>query len=126
MADQKAAKPAPLHTDSLSYAQRINDGKIPAGWSEAVDEKVAQANVIAAIAWSAVKDAADPQFPACSFAHREKLIAEVEAILKSGAPQPDAASPFTDAACALIAEIRAAHNRADQLRLTDETLEGDN
>ena len=125
MADNKAAKPAPTHTDSMAYIARINDGKVPKGWSEAVSEGVAQANVIAALAHAAIKDPADPQFPACSFAHREKLIAEVEAILKVGAPQEESATPFTRAAVALISDIRAAHDRAGQLQLADETPQGD-
>ena len=62
---------------------------------------------------------------ACSFAHREKLIAEVEAILKVGAPQEESATPFTRAAVALISDIRAAHDRAGQLQLADETPQGD-
>ncbi len=115
------SKPAPLHTDSMAYAARVNDGKIPEGWSEAVSEGVAQANVIAALAWEKVRDPRDPPFVACSFSHREKLVATVESILKVGPPN-EAATPFTDAAVALVAEINKYLNR---LRLTGET-EGDN
>lgn len=121
-----ATRPAPLHTDSLSYAARVNDGKIPDGWSEAVSEGVAQVAIIAALAWNAIKPAADPPFPACSFAHRERLVAEVEGILKAGPPISEAATPFTTAACALIDDIRAHLNRAEPLQLVGKTEQGDN
>lgn len=126
MPSPQTSKPAPLHTDSMAYAARVNDGKIPAGWSEAVSEGVAQANVIAALAHEKIRGV-DPPFVACSFAHREKLVAEIEAILKVGAPIEEARTPFIDAALILIAEVRAHLDRAGQLQLTGETVEqGDN
>lgn len=117
-------KPIPFHTDQASLAARQHDGHIPASWSapDVPNEGYAKTAVIAAIAWQASKPATDPPFPACALAHREKLIAEVEALLKYGAP-PDQTvlTPFLEAAIAVIASI----DKADQLQLPGETDTGD-
>ena len=47
----------------------------------------------------------DPSFPVCAAAHREKLIAEVEALLKVGPPPQEGETRFTDAAMAIIRDI---------------------
>lgn len=84
-------------------------------------EGFAKAAVITAIAWEQVRGF-DPPFPACAIAHRERLIAEVESLLKAGPPSDQTVlTPFLEAAIAVIASI----NQADQLRLDGETDLGD-
>jgi len=80
-------RPIPFHTDQASLAAREHDGRIPLSWSVPTtpSEFYAKAAVIAAVSWEAVRNT-DPPFPACAISHRERLIAEVEALLKSGPP----------------------------------------
>jgi hypothetical protein len=116
-------RPIPFHTDQASVIARQHDGRVPPDWNAPAvpSEGFAKAAVIAAIAWEQVR-ATDPPFPACAIAHREKLIAEVEALLKSGPPNQDVLTPFLEAAIAVIASI----NQAEQLQLPGETDTGDN
>ena len=117
-------RPTPFHTDQASIIGRQHDGAIPASWSAPAvpSEGFAKAAVIAAIAWQTVKPAADPPFPACAIAHRESLIAEVEALLKSGPPADQSVlTPFIEAALAVIDSI----DQTEQLRLNGETDTGD-
>lgn len=113
-------RPIPFHTDQASLAAREHDGRIPNNWNmpDTPGEGYAKTAVIAAIAWEASKPAGDPPFPACAIAHRERLIAEVEALLKSGAPSDQSVlTPFLQAAIAVIASI----DQSEQLRLSGET-----
>lgn len=119
-----APRPIPFHTDQVSVIGRQHDGAVPASWSAPAvpSEGFAKAAVISAIAWEVSKPVGDPPFPACAIAHRERLIAEVEALLKSGPPSDQTVlTPFLEAAIAVIASI----NQADQLRLDGETDLGD-
>ena len=104
----------------MSYAARIHDGRLPAGWDKVEGKDNYKAAMVAIVAWEQVRGA-DPSFPACAIAHRERLIAEVEAMLKSGPPAEDAATPFTRACQAVMAEM----NRAEPLKLVGQTEEGE-
>lgn len=116
-------KPIPFHTDMASYAARVHDGAIPLSWSMPATpgEFYAKAAVIAAVAWEAVRGI-DPPFPACAIAHRERLIAEVETLLKVGNPSDQSVlTPFLEAAIAVIASIK----ESERLQLSGETDTGD-
>lgn len=106
----KPAPAQPLHTDVIAHSARINDGKIVTDVLAVTSpgEEFAQVAVIAAAAWERVRPTTDPPFAACSPPHRERLIAEVEGILKSGAPLKEAATPFTDAVVEIVAAIKQA------------------
>lgn len=112
-------KSVPFHTDMASLAAREHDGHIPLSWTLPTmpSEFYAKAAVIAAVAWEVVRNT-DPPFPACTISHRERLIAEVEALLKCGAPSDQSVlTPFLEAALAVIESI----NKSEQLRLDGET-----
>jgi hypothetical protein len=118
-------KPIPFHTDMASHAARQHDGQIPLSWTVPAtpSEFYAKAAVIAAVAWQASKPVDDPPFPACTITHRERLIAEVEALLKCGAPSDQSVlTPFLEAALAVIDSI----NQSEQLTLLGATEPGDN
>jgi hypothetical protein len=114
----------PFHTDQASLAARQHDGQIPRSWNipDTPGEGYAKTAVIAAVAWEASKPVGDPPFPACTIAHRESLIAEVEALLKSGPPNQSVLTPFLEAALAVIDSI----NQAERLQLPGDTDTGDN
>lgn len=122
MANTSVKPNIPFHTDMASHAARVHDGHVPLSWSvpSTPSEFYAKAAVIAAVAWEAVRGT-DPPFPACAIAHRERLIAEVEALLKVGPPNDSVLTPFLEAAIAVIASI----NQAEQLQLPGETDTGD-
>lgn len=117
-------KPIPFHTDQVSVIGRQHDGAVPISWNmpDTPGEGYAKTAVITAIAWEASKPFGDPPFPACTIAHRERLIAEVEALLKCGSPSNQSVlTPFIEAALAVIDSI----NQSEQLKLTGETDTGD-
>ena len=63
---------------------------------------------LAAVAWSKVKPAGDPEFNNCALSHREKLVAEAEAVVRTGSARTD----FEKAFLGLLDEFKAAQNPA--------------
>lgn len=63
---------------------------------------------LAAVAWSKVKPAGDPEFNNCALSHREKLVAEAEGVVRTGSARTD----FEKAFLGLLDEFKAAQNPA--------------
>lgn len=63
---------------------------------------------LAAVAWSKVKPAGDPEFNNCALSHREKLVAEAEAVVRTGSARTE----FEKAFLGLLDEFKAAQNPA--------------
>jgi hypothetical protein len=86
-----------MHTDSLSIAKRMHAGEVPRSWLTG-DTHYQKAAVIAAVAWSEVKPADDPQFVDADQTFRENCIAVVETVMRGGEPDN---TPFAHKAAEL-------------------------
>ena len=90
-----------MHADQIANLARRHDNVVPASWLTG-DTAYQQAAVIAAVAFHDIKDAADPELPACDLAFREECIGIVESIMAGNEPD---SRPFSQAAARRHAEV---------------------
>lgn len=81
-----------MHAEQTQTVKRLHEGEVPRSWFVG-DTLYQKAAVLAAVAWSAIKDPADPELVNADFSFREQCIGVAESIL-NGAPPDDA--PFAN------------------------------
>lgn len=81
-----------MHADQRLLVKKKFEGETPRSWFVG-DTLYQKAAVLAAVAWSAIKDPADPELVNADFSFREQCIGVAESII-NGAP-PDS-TPFAN------------------------------
>lgn len=92
-----------MHSTAKMYLDRLHEGQTPPSWAKG-DEFFQKAKFIATVAWSFVKDPADPELPNCDLSHQENLIGETESIMSGNKPAEN--SRFGYKVAELIKELK--------------------
>lgn len=74
-----------MHATEIQQVARIHSGVIPPSWISGT-ENFQKAKVLAAIAWSMIKPAEDPELPACDITFQESCVARAESVLAGNTP----------------------------------------
>lgn len=91
-----------MNTDQLLLVRVRHDGEMPASWAKG-SEDFQKAKVIAAFAWAAVKDEADPLLQHCDLTHQENCTAVAQSILAGNKPDD---TPFAVKVAEIVNSIR--------------------
>jgi hypothetical protein len=91
-----------MHADELKHIAARHYGDGPSSWYTGPDD-YKKAAVIAAVAWSDIKDPADPELPKCDLTHRTNCIGIVESLMRGNDPD---STPFAQAAYKRWLEVR--------------------
>lgn len=89
-----------MHSTNQMLLQQQHEGVAPPSWGSG-NSKHQKAKFIAMVAWSLIKDPADPELDRCDLTHQENLIGEVECLLMGSTP----GSKFGEKAAELIRDI---------------------
>lgn len=74
-----------MHATELQQIARVHSGVAPANWATGTDN-YKKAKVLAAIAWSMIKPAEDPELARCDPTFQESCVARAESIIAGNEP----------------------------------------